>query len=98
MTAVPPTRMARNGQRRVRFQPLKGNDGRAARQLDIIRKGGEFGFNPSKEMTAVPPNELDRMFLLYVVFQPLKGNDGRAAAYKWLWFNIVDAVSTPQRK
>ena len=60
------------------FQPLKGNDGRAAARtpdwsLTWIR------FNSSKEMTAVLPDHKKTAVVNRNQFQPLKGNDGRAA-------------------
>ncbi len=55
MTAVPPGQKLRTSRSGYVFQPLKGNDGRAAGIVGIPGNAERICFNPSKEMTAVPP-------------------------------------------
>ena len=55
MTAVPPLALKVDKGLMIVFQPLKGNDGRAATMFVLLVAMLVACFNPSKEMTAVPP-------------------------------------------
>ncbi len=98
MTAVPPIIMQEDATLCIVFQPLKGNDGRAALFNRFNSIHMKVSFNPSKEMTAVPPRDAQQPSDGSLRFQPLKGNDGRAAQPRPLLKQPRPLVSTPQRK
>ena len=79
MTAVPPATPVGTDTAGIEFQPLKGNDSRAAKLHQLQQANRKVGFNPSKEMTAVPPMRMHTWQNGQPSFQPLKGNDSRAA-------------------
>ena len=62
------------------FQPLKGNDGRAAQASDLgLVSGDEFQPLKGNDGRAAENGRLTLQ--CDSQFQPLKGNDGRAASF-----------------
>ena len=61
----------------IRFQPLKGINGRTDTQTDISGDNALISFNPSKESTAVLTGGKNLVIQPHSEFQPLKGINGR---------------------
>ena len=80
MTAVPPDPPGLQHSRAGGFQPLKGNDGRAAQASDLgLVSGDEFQPLKGNDGRAAENGRLTLQ--CDSQFQPLKGNDGRAASF-----------------